>query len=107
MNDILIIVPERVKELIKDKDIIKKSVYFNKGCFIYPNWQLDLDDFRKEEELIREFTNNFYKRYAKRYRFNLMIFKKIIREKCGVEPDFCINSVKAFLFPSVNDLFII
>ena len=107
MNDILIIVPERVKELIKDKDIIRNSVFISRSCFIYPKWRLAINDFRKEEELRKEFTYNFYKRYIIRYRFNLMIFKKIIREKCGVEPDFCINSVKSFLFPSANDLFII
>ena len=104
MKDILEIVPVDVKNKLKNSDEIRKTIVFLGANYVYLNWNIYFD-YILYNRLRAEFLSKFYKRYVTRYKFNLMIFRKLIRDKCGIEADFCMLSVKAFLFPNYNDIF--
>tara|TARA_Y100000813_G_C24141234_1_gene342561 strand:+ start:1015 stop:1335 length:321 start_codon:yes stop_codon:yes gene_type:complete len=104
MKDILEIVPIEVKNKLKNRDDLRKTIVFIGPNYVFLKWE-QYFDFILYNSLRSEFLSKFYRRYLTRYRFNLMIFKKIIRDKCKVEADFCMLSVKSFLFPNYNDIF--
>lgn len=115
MIDIITLFPTAIREKIGD-DVIRKKM--NKISKVYNHTFLTFDFLSiyynnkcKEEicmleNMINMIKIKFIKRYLSRFKFNNMIFKKIILEKCRIDHHIIIGSIKSYLFPSNLDLFI-
>tara|TARA_B100000900_G_C20501374_1_gene683890 strand:+ start:851 stop:1171 length:321 start_codon:yes stop_codon:yes gene_type:complete len=103
MKSILSIVPEEIKEKVDSNIILNKLVIIGRTRII-PNWfnYVDRDLYYEMEH---KFLVQFYKRYLTRFKFNKMIIRKIFRDKYQIEPVFLNSHIKAYLFPTIEDLF--
>lgn len=113
--DIITLFPTAIREKIGDEVLRKKmnviskaynhtfltfdflSNYYNNKC---------KEEIYMQEDMIKMIKIKFIKRYLSRFRFNNMIFKKIILEKCRIDHHIILGSIKSYLFPSNLDLFI-
>ena len=82
--------------------LLKK--WYNNIVYNHPTW-IKSYNYNLYNDYIIKFRNKFFKRFIVRYKFNKMIIKKIFEQKCNIYPDFLRGTVKAFLFPSISDLF--
>ena len=115
MIDIVKLFPTSIREKIGD-DVIRKKM--NKISNVYNHTFLTFDflgnyynnkckeEICMQENIIKMIKIKFLRRYLSRFKFNNMIFKKIILEKCKIDHHIIIGSIKSYLFPSNLDLFI-
>ena len=103
MISILSIDPEEIKEKVDSNIILSKLIVIGRTRII-PNWfnYVDRDIYYETES---KFLVKFYKRYLVRYNFNKMIIRKIFRDKYKIEPMFFDSHIRAYLFPTIEDLF--
>jgi hypothetical protein len=101
MKSILSIIPEKSGVNI---NLHLLKVWFNSTIYEYPKWIKSCNN-KIYIEYQSQFKCKFFKRFITRYKFNKMIVKKIFVEKYNIYPDFLHGTMKAFLFPSINDLF--